>query len=492
MSDCHKPSRGIVSIAATFLVLLLACEDALAQGRGGGRRRGGGGGVDLSPIRNDRYSDLPARAYDLVKGNEETFNRLPFAIRSYVLDSLKDWDDFFPREKERFRRFFVKAGDVSDGDLREAFREAVAGIFPRRMGPRQRRDEGDRQGIGRRQSAGRRGGTGQRGDPAQRRRRNPDVQIMPDQKARIETAFNRFVYRDMDFPPALLAIAIMPGQNGTCDSTLNDSLLSLGTLLQTAPAPNPPKRWLATLLTGRDDALTGDRLAHPTLFEYHNRAMKDKTRTRTLALLIDDSAPPERSSHRKYRKFGPLTVRASSLTDAADSVRRALGEARSEGRSQAFIENVVYPALDPKKLKISKAVKNKVLSRLIVRTLVSSDGNLELTNGFLASLAVACLRRAQPDLMLLQLTDGPDSRSTIERLRRICRQHHRYGNRTTLAVLDAAAGRALLVGPDMPAGLRVAETLTPRDLSATLFGLSNVEAEFAQGKPVDFAFRNQP
>ena len=486
----RKSSQGIVSVAATLLVLLLACEDALAQGRGGGRRRGGGGDVDLSPIRNDQYSDLPGGAYDLVKGNEETFNRLPLPIRSHILNSLTAWDDFFPREKERFRLFFVRAGEVSDGDLREAFGEAIAGIFARRMGPRQRRDAGDRQGIGRRQGPGRRGGTGQRGDTAQRRRRSPEIQLLPEQKARIETAFNRFVYMGMDFPPALLAIAIMPGQNGTSDSTFNDSLLSRGTLLQTAPAINPSKRWLAALLTGRDDALKGGKLAHPTLFEYHNRAIKDKTRTRTLALFIDDSAPPERSSHKKYRKFGPLAVRASSLAGAAETVRQALDEARSEGRSQAFIENVVYPTLDPKKLKITKTVKNKALSRLVVRTLVSSDRNLELTNSFLASLAIACLPRAQPDLMLLQLTDGPHSRGTIEQLWKIVQEHHRYRNRTTLAVLDAAAGRALLVGPDMPAGLRVAEPLSPRDLSATLFGLSNVEAEFAQGKPVDFAFRN--
>lgn len=487
----QKSSRGMLSIVATLLVLLIACEDVLAQrGGGGGRRRGGGGGVDLSPIRNDQYSDLPSGAYDLVKGNEETFNRLPFPIRSFVLGSLKNWDDFFPREKERFRLFFDRAGGVSDGDLREAFGEAIAGIFARRPGPRQRRDAGDRQGIGRRQGSGRRGGMGQRGGPPQQRRRSPDIQILPEQRARIETAFNRFVYRDVDFPPALLAIAIMPGQYGTSDSTFNDSLIAQGTLLQTAPAPNSTKRWLATLLTGRDDPLKGDKLAHPTLFEYHNRAKKDKTRARTLALYMDDSAPPERSTHRKYRKFGPLSVRASSLTRAAETVRQALGEARSEGRSQAFIENVVYPTLDPKKLNITKTVKNKVLSRLIVRTLLSSDRNLELKNSFLTSLAIACLPRAQPDLLLLQLADGPDSRAAIEQIREIVQGHHRYRNRTTLAVLDAAAGRALLVGPDMPAGLRVAESLSTRDLSATLFGLGNVKAEFAQGRPVDFAFRN--
>ncbi len=486
----QKSSHGIVSIAATILVLAVVCEDALAQGRGGGRRRGGGGGVDLSPIRNDRYSELPSGAYDLVKGNEETFHRLPLPIRSYVLKSLAAWDDFFPREKERFRLFFARAGEVSDGDLREAFGEAIAGIFASRMGPRQRRDTGGRQDVGRRQGAGRRGGTGQRGDPAQGRRQSPDVQILPEQRARIETAFNRFIYRDMDFPPALVAIAIMPGNTGTSDSTFNESMLSKGTLLQTAPAPRPSMRWLATLLTGRDDALQGNKLVHPTLFEYHNRAIKDKTRVRTLAFYLDESAPPERSSHKKYRKFGPLAVRASSLTRAAETVRQALDEARSEGRSQAFIENVVYPTLDPKKLKITKAVKHKVLSRLIVRTLVSSDRNLKLKNAFLASLAIVCLQRAQPDLMFLQLTDGPDSRRTIEQLRKIVKEHHRYRNRTTLAVLDAGAGRALLVGPDMPAGLAVAEPLSPRDLSATLFGLGNIEAEFAQGRPLDFAFRN--
>ena len=490
MQRFRTSSQGFVSVVTTLLVFLLVCEDALAQGRRGGGRRGGGGGVDLSPIRNDQYSNLPGSAYDLIKGNEETFRRLPFPIRSYVLDSLTDWDDFFPKEKERFELFFAKAAEASDGDLREAFDEAIAGIFARRMGPGQRRGPEGRQGIGRRQGPGRRGGIEPGGDRAQRRRRSPDIQIMPEQRARIENAFNRFVYRGEGSPPALLAVAVMPSQSGSSDSTLTDSLLSLGTLLQTTRSTSPPERWLATLLTGRDDALMGDRLAHPSLFEYHNRAHRDKTRTRTFALYLDDNAPPERSTHKKYRKFGPQTVRASTLTKAAETVRQALSDARAEGRSQAFIENVIYPMLDPKKLKITKTIKNKVLARLIVRTLVSSDRNLALSNPFLSSLALTCLPRAQPDLMLLQLIDGPDCRETIERLWKTVQEHHRYRNRTTLAVLDPAGGRALLVGPDMPAGLRVAEPLSLLDLSATLFGLGNVEAEFAHGNPVDFAFRN--
>ncbi len=483
MPEFLRFSHGAVGLSATILVLLLTCEDTLAQRRGGGRR-GGGGGVDLSPIRNDLYSDLPSGAYDLVKGNEETFSRLPLPIRAYILTSMTDWDGFFPQEQERFKLFFEKAGESSDGDLRAAFGEAIAGIFGRRPGPRQRRGTGEQLGPGQR------GGIGQRGDTARRRRQSSDIQLMPEQRDRIKTAINRFVYRDVDFPPALLAIAIMPGQYGTSGSTLNDSLLSQGTLLQTAPAPNPSRQWLATLLTGRDDALTGDKLAHPTLFEYHNRALKDRTRTRTLAFYIDDNAPPARSTLRKYKKYGALCVRASSMSGAAERIRLVLDEARSEGRSQAFIENVVFPTLNPKKLKITKTVKNKVLSRLIVRTLVSSDKNLELKSGFLASLAIACVPRAKPDLMVLQLTDGPDCRIAIQQLWKIAQRHHRYRNRTTLAVLDAAGGRALLVGPGMPAGLRVTEPLSLLDLSATLFGLSNVEAKFAQGRPIDFAFRN--
>lgn len=491
MQRSRTSSQGFVSIVATLLVFLLVCEDALAQGRrGGGRRRGGGGGVDLSPIRNDQYSNLPGGAYDLVKGNEKTFRRLPFPIRSYVLDSLTDWDDFFPKEKERFELFFVKAGEASDGDLREAFSEATAGIFSRRMGPGERRGPQGRQGIGRRQGPGSRGEIGPDGDPAQGRRRSPDLQIMPEQRARIKNAFNRFVYRGEDSPPALLAVAVMPSQSGSSDSTLTDSLISLGTLLQTTRSTGPPERWLATLLTGRDNALNGGKLAHPSLFEYHNRAYRDKTRTRTFALYLDDSAPPERSTHRKYGKFGPQTVRASTLTTAAETVGRALSDARAEGRSQAFIENVVYPTLDPKKLKMTKTIKNKVFARLIVRTLVSSERNLALSNPFLSSLALTCLPRAQPDLMLLQLIDGPDCRETIERLWTTVQEHHRYRNRTTLAVLDPVGGRALLRGHDMPAGLRVAEPLSLLDLSATLFGLGNVEAEFAHGNPVDFAFRD--
>ena len=487
----HRPSQGTIPLVATLLVLLLACEDTLAQRRGGGGRgRRGGGGVDLNPLQRDQFSNLPTEAYDLVKENEETLHRLPLPIRTYILDSLTHWDDFFPQERERFRHFFIKAREASDGDLRTAFGEAIAGIFGTRRGPGQRRGPGERQGIGQRRGPGRRGGIGQRGEPAQRRRRNPELQIMPEQRARIETAFNRFVYEGADFPPALLAIAIMPSQSASSDSTLHDSLLVQGTLLETVPFSNPPEQWLATLLTGRDDALKGGKLAHPTLFEYHNRDLNDKTRTRTLAFYLDDRAPPERSNHKKYKKYGCLSVRASALDHAAEKIRLALDEARSEGRSRAFVENVIYPTLTPKKLKINKTVKNKVLARLIVRTLVSSDKNLELKNAFVSSLALACLPRAQPDLMLFQLTCGPDIRMTIEQLWKIAQGHPRYQNRTTLAVLDAAGGRALLVGPDMPAGLRVTEPLSLRDLSATLFGLSNVEAEFAEGRPFDFTMNN--
>ena len=246
---------------------------------------------------------------------------------------------------------------------------------------------------------------------------------------------------------------------------------------------------MASLLTGRDDAIKGDKLAHPSLFEYHNRARNDRTGARTFALYMDGSAPPERSNHKKYRKFGPQAVRASSLSKAAETVRQALSDARAEGRSQAFIENVVYPRLDPKKLKITRTVRSKVLARLVVKTLVSSDQNLKLANAFVSSLALTCLPRAQPDLMLLQLTDGSDCRETIEQLRQIVQEHDRYRHRTTLAVLDPAGGRALLIGPEMPAGLRVTEPLSLSDLSATLFRLGNVEAEFAQGNPIDFAFR---
>ena len=82
----HRPSQGIIPLAATLFVLLLACEDTIAQRGGGGRRgRGGGGRIDLSPLQRDQFSNLPTGAYDLVKENEETLRRLPLPIRTYTL-----------------------------------------------------------------------------------------------------------------------------------------------------------------------------------------------------------------------------------------------------------------------------------------------------------------------------------------------------------------------------------------------------------------------
>ena len=64
------------------------------------------------------------------------------------------------------------------------------------------------------------------------------------------------------------------------------------------------------------------------------------------------------------------------------------------------------------------------------------------------------------------------------------RRLQRFRDRTTLAILDAGSGQALLLGPDIPVGTEIATTHSLEDLSVTLSGLARIESEHAEGSPL--------
>ncbi len=487
MKTAKRFFRILIFLVTGFLVWESAYDEAWAQ-RGGGRGRRGRGGMDLSSSqRRGPFSNLPWGAQELLGQYQEAFRRLPPQLRVYILTALRGWDSFFPPEKKQFEVFLRKAKGASPEELRDAFHGTLPPLSKRNVQDLPPSDEGDVQPAPPRGRWGRRGMRGAAGQTGPRRR-GPRISLTPAQFAKIDAAFDRYVFADMGIGPGLIVIAFSAAATPAANSVLQDSLISQGTLLKNVAFTDPPKTWIAALLTGCGDPIKGKNLRYPSLFEYHNRDLDDKTHTRTLALYPGKDAPPAVSKTRGFgKKYGPLTVRASDFEPAVSVINSEMEAARQKGRSEKYIEKMVKPKFTPKTLGLDKTLSDEALIRLVTRTLLASDENLNLDNTFLRDLAFSCLLKAQPDLFFVHLKDdgSPENQRFLLTAQEVHRSHYRYKDRTTLAVLDQSRGQVLIIGPGIPAGREISEPHTLQDLSVTLSRRANIRAAQAQGVPLE-------
>ncbi len=489
MKTAKRLFRILIFLVIGFLVWESAYNEAWAQ-RGGGRGGRGGrgrGGMDMNPSqRRGPFSNLPLGAQELLGQHQEAYRSLPPQLRAYILTALRGWDSFFPPEKKQFEVFFRKAKNAAPEELRDAFQGTLPPLPRRNVQDSPPPDESDVQPAPRRGRRGRWGAAGGGGRTAPGRR-GPRISFTPAQFAKIDAAFDRYVFADMGIGPGLIVIAFSTTATPAANPVLQDSLISQGTLLKNVAFTHPPKTWIAALLTGCEDPIKGKNLRYPSLFEYHNRDMDDKTHTRTLALYPDKDAPPAVSKTRGFgKKYGPLAVRASDFEPAVSVINSELETARQKGRSERYIERMVKPKFTSKMLKLNKTLNDEALMRLVTRTLLASDENLKLDNTFLRNLAFGCLLKAQPDLFLVHLKDdgSPENQHFVQTAREVHQSHYRYKDRTTLAVLDQRRGQVLIIGPDIPAGREISEPHTLQDLSVTLSRRANIRAAKAQGAPL--------
>lgn len=364
----------ITVIVLAGAVLFGSVGDTLwAQGRGGGRgrRRAAGGMNDFKSMqRRGPYSHLPEGAQDLLMTNQETLGKLPPQMRAFLVSALVAWDDFFPPVQEKYRRFFGKVSALSREEIREAFR----GSLPPSPG----------------------------NPPQDGRRRRSNITLTTAQIARMGEAFDRFVHEDYDAPPSLVVVAFSGASNEAPRPVFSDSLAAQGTVLTAVSYPKGPDAWLATFLTGRQDALKGRNLRTPSLFECHNRQIDDKTGCRTFAFYFGGQAPPRASKVKGFgKKYAPLTVSRADIEKAAETIRTKLDEARQSGKSENYIAQMVKPKLTPETLGLHKPLKNKALSRLVTHALMASDENLDLGNNLARDLCYGSLILAEPDLCVV-------------------------------------------------------------------------------------------
>ena len=444
-----------LGISLVFFGYML--DDAWGQRGGGGRR--GGGGTRARLTRQSPYADFPWEAQTLLEAHRQTLRSLPPPLRAYILTRVRQWETFFPAEENLFTAFFDKIAGIPQEARRKELRNAFRDAMP---------------------SSGQ-GGQRQR-DP-----RPPAEPLDANQMDRIEAAFERYVLADQVLPTALIMVAFSGAGSPNGESPPPDGLVSQGALLKGIAFNGPPEAWMAELLTGCDDAVKGKSLRYPGLFEYHNKAGGEHTQT--FAFHPGKNAPPSVSNQKGFgKKYAPLTVRASDLGNAAETIRSQVEKARQEDRSKQYINVMVKGKLTLQELKIDKIIKDNALGRLALSTLFASDEHLALGNAFLGGLSFACLQKAQPDLLLVHFTadnTAGEAGQFIQNVWSVLQKRFRYKGRAVLAVLHQPAGQALLLGAGVPAGVEMAGPHSLKDLSVTLSKLAGIEAAMSQGAPVD-------
>ncbi|MDE2800333.1 MAG: hypothetical protein OXI94_16835, partial [Gemmatimonadota bacterium] len=265
-------SRWISILLMGTALCALDLSDIYAQrgggGRGGGGRGGGGGGGgDLRPQQRGQFNDFPWDAQKLLDANAQILSQMPAPIQMYILDQAKKWDDLFPVRHQQLELFFRKIPNTDRQEFNAVFGNILREFQALQGGGQGRRGQGARGGRG-----GRGGG-----------RRGPSLNITdftPAQYAMLERSFQSFVLSDQGLPKGVVIVAITGSDQGT---NIPAYLTYRGALFNNIDYGKNPREWMTTVQTASPNAIKGKNLKVPSLFEHHNKAIEDKTHTRTLA-----------------------------------------------------------------------------------------------------------------------------------------------------------------------------------------------------------------
>ena len=472
-----RPSRWLSILLIGAALCALDLSDIYAQrgggGRGGGGRGGGGSSRgDLRPQQRGQFNDFPWDAQKLLEANAQILSQMPAPIQMYILDQAKKWDDLFPVRHQQLELFFRK---ILNTDRQEF--NAVFGNILREFQALQ----GGRQGGRRGQGQGARGGRGRGG----RGRGGPSLNITdftPAQYAMVERAFQSFVLSDQGLSKGVVIIAI----TGSGESNIPAYLTYRGALFNNIDYGKNPREWMTTVQTASPNAIKGKSLKVPSLFEYHNKAIEDKTHTRTLAFYQsgEKEIPPIVSKTKGYgTRYSHYAVNAPSLEKIAGTIEEQLGTAIKQGKSQRYIDRIVKPKLSPEALKLKKVIKDEAFGRLVSGVLMDSEESRKLGTAFITEVAQKAMDAALPDIVFIEMKAGDVSTQTISQFHDTMSAMARYGSNVTFALFDQPAGQALIISPKIIGGQSF-DGQSLENISATLARASSLMLDGATGTPV--------
>ena len=440
---------------------------------GGGRGGGGGGGGDLRPQQRRQFNDFPWDAQKLLEANAQMLSQIPAPIQMYILDQAKKWDDLFPVRHQQLEIFFRKLPNTD----RQEF-NAIFGDILREFQALQGGRQGGRRGQG--QGARGRGGRGGGG------RGGPSLNITdftPAQYAMLERAFQSFVLSDQGLPKGVVIVAITGSGSGT---NIPAYLTYRGALFNNIDYGKNPREWMTTVQTASPNAIKGKNLKVPSLFEHHNKAIEDKTHTRTLAFYQsgEKEIPPIVSKTKGYgTRYSPSAVNAPSLEKIAGTIEEQLGTAIKQGKSQRYIDRMVKPKLTPEALKLKKIIKDEAFGRLVSGVLMESEESRKLGSAFITEVAQKAMDAALSDIIFIEMKAGDVSAQTISQFHDTMSAMARYGGSVTFALFDQPAGQALIISPKIIGGQSL-NGQSLENISATLARAGGLTLDGAAGTAI--------
>ena len=472
-----RPSRWLSILLIGTALCAMDLSDIYAQrgggGRGGGGRGGGGGGGrgDLRPQQRGQFNDFPWDAQKLLEANAQILSQMPAPIQMYILDQAKKWDDLFPVRHQQLEIFFRKILNTTPREFNAVF-GGILREFQALQGGRQ----GGRQGQGARGSRGGRGGG--RGGP-----RLNITDFTPAQYAMLERAFQSFVLSDQGLPKGLVIVAITGSDQG---SNIPAYLTYRGALFNNIDYGKKSRDWMTTVQTASPNAIKGKNLKVPSIFEYHNKAVEDRTHTRTLAFYQsgEKEIPPIVSKTKGYgTRYSPSAVNAPSLEKIAGTIEEQLGTAIKQGKSQRYIDRMVKPKLTPEALKLKKIIKDEAFGRLVSGVLMDSEESRKLGSVFITEVAQKAMAAALSDIVFIEMKAGDVSTQTISQFHDTMSAMARYGNSVTFALFDQPAGQALIISPKIIGGQSF-DGQSLENISATLAKASGLTLDGATGTAI--------
>ena len=473
-----RPSRWLSILLIGTALCAMDLSDIYAQrggggGRGGGGRGGGGGGGrgDLRPQQRGQFNDFPWDAQKLLEANAQILSQMPAPIQMYILDQAKKWDDLFPVRHQQLEIFFRKIPNTTPREFNAVF-GGILREFQALQGGRQ----GGRQGQGARGSRGGRGGG--RGGP-----RLNITDFTPAQYAMLERAFQSFVLSDQGLPKGLVIVAITGSGPG---SNIPAYLTYRGALFNNIDYGKKSRDWMTTVQTASPNAIKGKNLKVPSIFEYHNKAVEDRTHTRTLAFYQsgEKEIPPIVSKTKGYgTRYSPSAVNAPSLEKIAGTIEEQLGTAIKQGKSQRYIDRMVKPKLTPEALKLKKIIKDEAFGRLVSGVLMDSEESRKLGSVFITEVAQKAMDAALPDIVFIEMKAGDVSTQTISQFHDTMSAMARYGNSVTFALFDQPAGQALVISPKIIGGQSF-DSQSLENISATLAKAGGLTLDGAAGTAI--------
>ncbi len=468
-------SRWISILLMGTALCALDLSDIYAQrggGRGGGGRGGGGGGRgDLLPQQRGQFKDFPWDAQKLLDANAQILSQMPAPIQMYILDQAKKWDDLFPVRHQQLELFFRKIPNTDRQEFNAVFGNILREFQALQGGGQGRRGQGARGG---------RGGRGGRG------RGGPSLNITdftPAQYAMLERSFQSFVLSDQGLPKGVVIVAITGSDQG---ANIPAYLTYRGALFNNIDYGKNPREWMTTVQTASPNAIKGKNLKVPSLFEHHNKAIEDKTHTRTLAFYQsgEKEIPPIVSKAKDYGvRYSPYAVNAPSLEKIAGTIEEQLGTAIKQGKSQRYIDRLVKPKLTPEALKLKKIIKDEAFGRLVSGVLMDSEESRKLGNAFITEVTKKAMEAALPDIIFIEMKASDVSTQTISQFHDTMSAMARYGSNVTFALFDQPAGQALIVSPKIIGGQSF-DGQSLENISATLIKAGGLIVDGAAGTPV--------